>query len=405
MQMMKKTRAAWIDIDLDKIKSNYRKVMETVNGDAGHEVIPMLVVKAQAYGHGTYEIARVLGEEGVEWMAAATYSEALIAKAAAPGAKVLVFGYIPEDIYDEFIEQDLRMTIFSLGQAKALSAAASRLGKTAHVHIKLDTGMHRMGFQVSEQSCEEIKQVTELPYIDAEAMYTHFATSELADKTFVHVQHDRFVKMVSMLEEAGVDIPLKHISNGGIIIDSPEYNKDMVRLGCVLYATFSNDEVRKDRIFSETAFELRSDVVTVREVGEGEGISYGLKYVTERPSRIATLSLGYADMDLAGFSNGGYVLIRGKRAPVVGSVCMDQMMVDVTDIEDVRPGETATLIGRDGDEEITVQQAADLAGLDDYELLVTAQMRLPKRYWENGEICSVEDPSYVLAMHYMGKDR
>ena len=398
---MYRTRAAWIDVDLDKLQNNMIMIREMMKNETGRDIIPMFVLKAQSYGHGIFEVAEAMNEIGVEWFAVAAYSEAMLAKAAVPDSKVLILGYVPIDMYEGMVENEIRTTVYSMEQAEALSKEAVRQGKDAYVHIKIDTGMHRLGFKPCEESADIIKEISKLPGLVMEGMFTHFATSAMAfgleEKKFVEVQYGRFELMKKLLEERGVEIQYRHISNGGIIIDHPQYHQDMARVGSTCYSTYTTDGVRKDRIFPEVAFSLKAEVATVNEIGPGEGIGYDLTFTTQRQSRIATLPIGYADIGIRKLKNKGYVLIRGQRAPIVGAICMDQMMVDVTDIDGVRMGDVATLIGTDGDESLPLSKVAQWVGTDDYEVTVTAQMRLPRRYWKHGELYKTVDIGYIIA--------
>lgn len=398
---MERTRAAWIDVDLDKLQNNMNMIREMMRNDTGREITPMFVVKAQGYGHGVYELVEAMSEIGLEWFCVAAYSEAMIAKAANPDAKVLILGYVPLDMYEGMVENEIRTTVYSMEQAKALSEEAVRQGKDAYVHIKIDTGMHRLGFKPNEESRDTIVEISKLPGLVLEGLFTHFATSAMAfgqeEKKFVDVQYARYRHMVELLEEVGIDIPCKHISNGGIIVDHPQYHQNMARVGSTCYRTYTTDGVRKDRIFPDVAFSLRAEVATVNDIGPGEGIGYDLTFITKRQSKIATLPLGYADIGIRKLRNKGYVLIKGQKAPIVGAICMDQMMVDVTDIEGVKMGDVATLVGESEGEKLPLATVAEWIGTDDYEVTVSAQMRLPRRYWKNGELYRRIDIGCILA--------
>ena len=277
------------------------------------------------------------------------------------------------------------------------------LGLTAKIHIKLDTGMHRIGFACTEESADTVCEILKLPHLEVEGLFTHFATSAMAEKEYVYYQYRNYLQFMKFLKQRGVDIPLKHISNTGIILDTPEMHQDMVRFGSMVFGCFSSMDVHTERVSLKDAFSLRAEVSFVKELDAGAGIGYDLTYVTDKPRRIATLPLGYADIGIRKLRNNGYVLIHGQRAPIVGGVCMDQMTVDATGI-DVKMGDVATLIGADGDDRITIQEVAERIGTDGYEVVISANARLPRRYWKNGKLCDQLDINMVLANYYTTKE-
>ena len=243
--------------------------------------------------------------------------------------------------------------------------------------------------------------ICDLPNVCVEGLFTHFATSAMREKEYVHYQYRGFAAFKEMLAARGVDIPVKHLSNCGIILDSPEYHQDMIRFGSMVFGSYSSNEVCKARVQLKDAFALRAEVACVKELAPGEGVGYDLAFIAQRPTRIAVLPLGYADMIcLRRLKNKGYVLLHGKRAPMVGCVCMDQLMVDVTDIENVAMGDVATLIGRDGDEVLTLQEVADRVGTDGYEVLLSNTQRLPIHYWKDGKMIGALDIHQTLLSYY-----
>lgn len=396
-------RGAWIDIYLDNILYNVDQVRELVKSDCGRDIPVMPVIKGGAYGHGIYEVAETLYRGGVDRMAVAVYTEAVLARKAAPGAMILILGYTASELFDGVVENDISQCIYTMEQAEAISESAVKLGKIARIHIKLDTGMHRLGFDGSDESAETVAAISKLPGVKIEGIFTHFATSAMTEKSYVHVQYERYSSFMKKLESLGVDVGIKHISNTGIILDSPEYNQDMVRFGSMTYGTFSSPEVQKGRVNLKEAFALRARVAHVKELDAGMGIGYDLTYVTDKPSRIVTLPIGYADIGIRPMRNTGYVLIKGQKAPVVGGICMDQMMVDATGI-DVQMGDVATLIGQDGDEVLTLEQVGEWSGTDDYGIVISANHRLPRVYHKDGEIYRVVDINTVLADYYSRPD-
>lgn len=401
---MKLTRAAWIDVDLDAIVHNCKEMSGLANRDAGRNVIAMPIIKGGGYGHGIYEAAECLFENGFSWFGVATYSEALIAKIAAPGANVLILGYSPPDIAEEIVTNGLTQTVYALEQAECLSQAAQKLGKTAVIHIKVDTGMNRLGFKDDDTGAETVRRIMQLPGIYAEGIFTHFATSAMKEKDYVYHQFDRYRNFLEKLGGRGVKIHISHISNTGIILDSPELNQDMVRFGSTVFGTFTSHDIHTERVSLRDAFALRAQVVNLKELEAGEGVGYDLAFVTKRKSLIATLPVGYADIGIRRLRGKGYALIHGKRAPIVGLICMDQMMIDITDVDEVRIGDIATIIGADGADRITIKEVADLLDTDGYELLSSANHRLPVRYFKGGALWRTTDINQVLAGYHSRTD-
>ena len=400
---MESIRAAWIDVDLDAIVHNAQEIQALAARDKGHVIPVMPVIKGNAYGHGIYEVGRALYQNGFRWFGVAVYSEALLVRAAAPDANILILGYTADGLMEGVIRHQITQTIFTWEQAELLSRIASRLDLTARIHIKLDTGMHRIGFNTSDESADTIKRITQLPHLYVEGIFTHFATSTMLDKTYVHKQFDRFQAFMDKLRRRNVEIPLRHISNTGIILDNPEMNQDMVRFGCTTFGTYPPN-VHIERVSLRNSFSLRAKVAYVQDLAVGEGVSYDLTFIAKRPSRVATLPLGYADIGIRKLRNKGFALVHGKRAPIIGCVCMDQLMIDVTDIDGVKIGDIATLIGRDGNEQITLKEDAELLGIDDYELIISAQHRLPVRYWSHGQMYRVLDVNMILYDYFSGLD-
>lgn len=397
---MEHSRGAWAEVDLDCIVHNVKEVHALAKKDTNRNIGAIPVIKGNAYGHGIYEVAKALHENGYDWFAVAVLSEALIVRSAAPDANILILGYTPNHLFETVVKNRISQPVYTLEQAKALSEAAKKLNMTAKIHIKVDTGMHRLGFNCSEESADTVKNITELDNVAVEGIFTHFATSDMKEKSYVHYQYENFASFLQKLEEREVDIPIKHISNTGIILDNPEMHQDMIRFGSMVFGTYSSLEMQIDRVRLKDAYSLRAEISYVKDLAEGCGIGYDLTYVTKRASRIATLPIGYVDVGIRGLKNNGYVLVHGKRAPIVGGVCMDQMTVDVTDIPDVKMGDVATLIGCDGDERITLKDVADRLNTDAYEVVISTNYRLPIYYFKGGRQCAIMDINKLLYDSY-----
>lgn len=371
---MEKFTRTYSVIHLDAIRKNVENVRKRV----GNKVKIMAIVKANAYGHGAVRVAKEISSM-VYGFAVATLSEAVELRRQGISNMILVLGYVSRGEYEDAIKENITLAVLTKEMAEDVSACAVKLGCTAHCHIKINTGMNRIGFPVNAQSVDEIKKICGLPGLCCQGIFMHFATADSRDKTFAHKQYQRFMWMIDELEKQGVTFEIRHCANSAAIVDMPEYALDMVREGIILYGLEPSEEV--DRSYRLCpAMEIKSHVIFVKDLPEGEGISYGQTYVTDRPSRIATVSMGYADGYPRSLSSKGYVLIRGKKAPVVGRVCMDQMMVDVTDIPGVRVDDIVTIVGQDGDETITVEELGQLSGRFNYEFVCDISERVEKMY-------------------------
>jgi alanine racemase len=345
----------------------------------------MAVIKTDGYGHGAIPIARELEQlDGIFGYAVAAEEEALALRRAGIKKPILILGYSFPEQYEVLLKNDITPAVFTLEAARQLNDAAGRLGVTAKIHLKIDTGMGRVGFLVSEESADAIAQISELPHILIEGIFTHFARADEADKTSANAQLAAFLQMIGMLEARGVHIPLHHCSNSAGILDLPQANLDLVRAGITMYGLHPSEEVALERVELRPALSLKSRIVHVKELPSGSPISYGGTFVTERESRIATIPVGYGDGYARTLSGKGSVLIRGRRAPICGRVCMDQFMVDVTDIPGAAVGDEVTLIGTDGAERITLEELGELSGRFNYEFACDLGKRIPRVFVKDG---------------------
>ena len=375
-------------IDLDAILYNMNSMHQNISEDTKI----MAVIKADGYGHGAAEVAECI--EHLDYLAGyavATVEEGLILRNHGIKKPILILGYAFPDQYDELIAADMRPTVFTREMAQELSQAAGEMGVDCPIHFAVDTGMSRIGYQVTEEAADEMAQIARLPHIMVEGIFTHFARADETDKTSAEEQLALFKKMISMLEERGIEIPIKHCSNSAGIVELKEANMDMVRAGITLYGLWPSEEVRRDIIDLKPALSLITHVAYVKDLETGRAISYGGTYVTKRPSRIATIPVGYADGYARGLSNKGAVLIHGKRAPICGRVCMDQFMVDVTDIPEVKMGDEVILIGSAGGETITMEEVGELSGRFNYEFVCNLGKRIPRVFRRNGKIIARKD--------------
>ena len=363
-------------ISLSAVRHNINEVKKRLPDG----VKTLAVIKANAYGHGAERLAECLADL-VDYYAVATLEEAEQLREKGITMPVMILGYTSPRKYDDLVRQSITQTIYSLEDAKKLDEAAARVGKNAIVHIALDTGMTRIGFQVEEAEADRIAEISRLPHITLEGMFTHFACADQQDKSYCTMQLQQFDSMAAMLEKRKVSIPILHVCNSAGIMEFTEHRYDMVRSGIVTYGLYPSDDVQKENMDLIPALEWKTHVIHVKDVPPGKGVSYGATYVTEKPvTRIATISAGYADGYPRSLSSRGKVLIHGQWAPIIGRICMDQMMADVTDIPDVQVEDTVTLIGQDGENRITAEELGACSGRFNYELVCDISERVPRIY-------------------------
>ncbi|MBQ8305567.1 MAG: alanine racemase [Blautia sp.] len=364
-------------ISLDHVVHNFEEMHRNI--DPRTKIVA--VIKADGYGHGAVPIARRI--EGLSYIwgfAVAIPEEAIELRGAGIEKPILILGPVFDEYYEEMAKLDVRLAIMDYERAEAYAKAGERVGKPVKVHLALDTGMTRIGFADTEESIPAICRIASIDNLTIEGMFTHFARADETDRSPAMVQLERYLSFVERLETAGVHIPLKHCCNSAGIIRVPEGNLDLVRAGITIYGIYPSGEVEKDIVRLKPVMELISHVSYAKTVAAGVAISYGGTYVTDRKMRVATIPVGYADGYPRLLSNRGWVLIHGKKAPILGRVCMDQFMVDVTDIENVEIGSRVVLMGRDGDEEITADTLGDLSGRFSYELVCDIGKRVPRVY-------------------------
>lgn len=386
---MKKYRRVHADIDLDAVLFNFEQMSSTVA--AGTQI--MAVVKTDAYGHGAVPLSILLEPQEYLWgFATATVDEAVELRKAGIKKPILVLGYSFPECYADVVKYGLTQTVFQLEMAEELSKEAVKQNKKVSVHVKLDTGMGRIGYQCAKEAVEDTKKMKTLPMLDLEGVFTHFANADTENKEFTLGQIAKFEEMVQAMEEAGVRFALKHCANSAGIIELPDQKFDLVRAGIISYGMWPSDEVKKDVLQLKPILSLKSHVVYVKEVEAGTPVSYGSTWMAKEKRKIATVPVGYGDGYPRSLSNKGYVLIKGYKVPIVGRVCMDQLMVDVTEIpEEIRTGDRVTLIGKDGNECITAEELGDLSGRFNYELMCDLGNRIARIYYQNGEIKEIRD--------------
>ncbi len=367
------------EIDLSAIEHNIKNVRKLLKP----ETKLMIVIKADGYGHGAFPVAKVL-DPIADAYGVAILEEGLMLRRIGIKKPVLILGYTPEQQYEEMVRENIMTAVFAYDMAAGIAEEAKKQGKTAKVHIKIDTGMGRIGFQPSEKSIAVIKKISCLENLEIDGIFTHFAKADEKDKSYFEEQFAKFQWVLKRLEEEGVKIPVRHAANSASIMELPKAQLDMVRSGIITYGLYPSDEVDKSLLEIKPAMSLRATVSFVKSVPAGSGIGYGASYITKSPAKIATVPVGYADGYSRSLSNRGFVLIHGKRAPIVGRICMDQFMVDVTHIPDVNIGEVVTLLGKDGEAGITAEELSAWADSFNYELICDVSKRVPRVYYYQG---------------------
>lgn len=389
----------------DKEKGNikeYYRVQANINLDVIYQNVAnakkllkpgtkiMAIVKADGYGHGAIETASVI-DSIVDAYGVAILEEGIELRQAGFTKDILILGFTPAPLYEPMINYNITTAVFQLDMAQKISETAVKLGKKAHIHIALDTGMNRIGFKQDNESLDIIKQIAALPGILIDGCFTHFARMDEKDKTKAKIQFERFILFTKRIEAAGIKLPLKHAANSAAIIEMQETGLDMVRDGISVYGMYPSEEVDKFRLALIPAMELKAHISFVKTIGAGEEIGYGGTYTTTGRTVVATIPVGYADGYPRALSGKGRVLVHGQSAKIIGRVCMDQFMVDVTNIEGVKEGDIVTLAGRDGDEYISIEEVAGMAYSFNYEFVCNIGKRVPRVYYHNGKITGTKD--------------
>lgn len=384
--MEKILRPVYAEIDLDVMAYNMRNIASLVNNK---EVIA--VVKADCYGHGALDVVPTLLENGASRLAVAVLTEGIELRNNNIKAPIMLLGYTPLNLGEELIKYDLEQTVYDLEYAKELSDIALKMNKKTKIHIALDTGMGRIGFLPTENALSDVSEICSLKGLEVIGIFTHFSTSDENDKTYTNEQFTKFSDFTDKLSDLGIKIPLRHVSNSGAIMDMPETYLDAVRAGIILYGYYPSNEVNKNNLAIKPALTLKACITRVQEMDENMYISYGRTFKTKRKSLIATLPIGYADGYSRLFAKNGKVIINGKFAPIVGRICMDQCMIDVTDVGEVKVGDKVILLGSDGKLKFNADDIAEIMGTINYEILCMLKYRVPRVYIKNGEVFTVRN--------------
>jgi alanine racemase len=380
-------KRAWAEIDLDAIANNIKEIRKITSPKAKI----MGVVKADGYGHGFMEVTKVLLKNGADYLAVATLEEAVQLRKRNFDVPILILGATENEGAGDLVEYDVMPTVFTYDFAEVLSKAAVKMGKTAKIHIKIDTGMSRIGYLCCDESIEEIIKISKLDNIEIEGIFSHFACSDELDREYTEMQFEKFMSMCKKLENRGLTIPIKHICNSAGIMMYPHMHLDMVRPGVIIYGLYPSDDVDKSRLKLKPAMTLKAKVTLVKEIEEGIGVSYGKTYITDKKTKIATVPIGYADGYLRLLSNKAKMMCHGECVNVIGRICMDQCMIDVTNVNNISIGDEVTVFGSDT---ITADTLAQWLGAINYEIVCMIGRRIPRIYIKDGKV--VRRLAYLL---------
>lgn len=377
------------DIDLTAIRKNIMTMKSCIPD--GKKLLA--VIKANAYGHGAIEVANAL-DDLADYYGVACIDEGMELRNAGIKKPILILGLTDNSEFYDVVKYDITQAICTLEQGKELSVEASKQGKTAKVHIKIDTGMNRIGFVCTKESVSDIKAITKLPNLEVEGIFTHYYKADEYDKTVAKRQLSDYTQMITWLEEENVTFSIRHISNSAGIMEMPNDTYDMVRSGISTYGLYPSEEIDKEACILYPAMKLKSRIAYVKTVKEGETIGYGGTYTLTEDKKIATVGIGYADGYPRALSNQGRMLVHGEYAPIVGRVCMDQTMIDVSHIENVQIGDEVVLVGNQGENRLSVEELADMSASFNYEFVCDVNRRVPRVFFEEGK--AVAEKNYLL---------
>lgn len=384
--MFKHLRPVWAEVDLDKLAHNMREIRRITKSK---KIIA--VVKADAYGHGAVDVAPVLLENGANSLAVAMLSEAMELRRSGIECQIMILGFTPPELIDNLLKYDIEQTVFSYEFAKELSKMAKHENKIAKIHIALDTGMGRIGFLPNDESVQEVYKISKLPNIVIEGLFCHFSTADEKDKTYTYIQVEKYDGFYEKLKAKKVYINTRHIANSAAIIDLPEIHYEAVRPGIIIYGYYPSDDVNKKKIDLLPVMTLKTNVVHIKTLPPGEYVGYGRKYKTDKESVIATLPIGYADGYTRLLFQKAKVIIKGKFAPVIGKICMDQCMIDITDVSGVKVGDEVILIGEDENNKFNADVVGELIGTISYEVVCMIGKRVPRVYIKKGEVVKIRE--------------
>lgn len=370
-------RPVWAEINLSNLDYNIKNIIAKAGKDK--EIIG--VIKADAYGHGSVQVAEVLKENGIKTFAIATLQEAITLREAGISEEIIMLGLTPDMYADTIVKYDITPVVCDSENAKAISEAAKAEGKTVKGLIAVDTGMGRIGYlPEDEEAVKDIKKISLLSNFKIKGMFSHMATADAFDKTFSKLQEEKYIGFYEKLKKEGIDVPFRTFANSASIMEIPSVHYDAVRPGIILYGCYPSDEVDKNQLSIKPAMSVKANIIHLKKVGTGFSVGYGRKFISERESIIATIALGYADGYPRPYSSAAKVLVNGVIAPIAGNICMDQCMIDVTEVPDVKVGDEVIIMGSDGKNTILADDIANATGTINYEIVCAFGQRLPKVY-------------------------
>jgi len=384
--LFKHLRPVWAEVNLDNLAHNMREIRKI---SKSKDIIA--VIKADGYGHGALDIAPTLLENGATKIAVAVLNEAIELRRGGIKAPIIILGFTPPSLIDMLLRYDIEQTVYSYELAKEISNMAQKKNKKAKIHIALDTGMGRIGFLPNDESIEDVYKISKLPNIIIEGLYSHFSTADEEDKTYTELQLKKFNEFYDKLIKKGIKINIRHIANSAAIIDLPKSHFEAVRPGIILYGYYPSEEVSREKINLKPVMSLKTNIVHIKKLPAGEYIGYGRKFKTNRESIIATLPVGYADGYTRFLFEKAKVIINGSFAPVVGRICMDQCMVDVTDIKNVQLGDEVILLGEKDNLKFDADDIAKLIGTINYEVTCMISKRVPRVYLKSGKVIKIRN--------------
>jgi len=382
------TQRAWAQGDLDAVAFNLKSIKEIT---ADKPKI-MAIVKADAYGHGVFQVSKTLLENGADALGVAMLDEAKQLRRYGIDVPILVLGNTNRELCDELVDYDIMPTVFSCDMAQAMSEAAIKKGKVAKIHIKLDTGMSRIGFLCDDKSYPDtilqIKKISALPNVEIDGIFTHLSCADEEEKEYTLMQFERFMRVCDALKKDGVHIGKRHVCNSAATVLYPEMHLDMVRPGVILYGLHPSS-LTEDKIELKSAMSLKARVSLVKKVEEKIGVSYGKEYVVDKPTTLATVPIGYADGYSRLLANKASMLYDGKKLPVIGRICMDQCMIDATNADNIKVDDVVTIMGEDNGECITASKLASYMGTINYEIVCLVGNRMPRVYTSKGCVVDI----------------
>ncbi|MGH4140326.1 alanine racemase [Clostridium sp.] len=384
--MFRHLRPVWAEIDLDKLAHNMREIRRVAKSE---NIIA--VVKADAYGHGAIDVAPVLLKNGANRLAVAVISEAVELRRSGIECPIMILGFTPPNLIDNLLKYNIEQAVYTYEFAKELSKMAQKKNKMAKIHIVVDTGMGRIGYLPNENSVEEVYNISKLPNIIIEGMFCHFASADEKDKSYTDDQVKKYDEFYEKLKEKKVIINIRHMANSAAIIDLPKTHYEAVRPGIIIYGYYPSEDVSMDKIDLKPVMTLKTNIVHIKTLPPEEYVSYGREFKTQRESVIATLPVGYADGYTRLLFQKGKVILRGSFAPVIGRICMDQCMIDVTDISGVKVGDEVILIGEEGKNKFTADTVAKLIGTINYEIVCMVGKRVPRVYIKEGKVVKIRN--------------